>query len=214
MREHHPMRYNRMTEILKMVSRTKSGFDNSVYRKFGESNIDRSKFSINWLQNLSKLSPSFLLKSYFLKSPATVLMVTYFFMVFIVGYIVFALERSNGTCMLYQDVLWIMVVTITNLGYGDFTPSYWISRSIIAFMSVFGIFQTALIVGVLRPVFSFFRRRTVYNPCDMNYIIPIMGHIGMGHIDIDLVKNSAKWSFGYSFRWKENLRTNGKKSSG
>lgn len=42
-----------------------------------------------------------------------------------------------------------MVVTITNLGYGDFTPSYWISRSIIAFMSVFGIFQTALIVGVL-----------------------------------------------------------------
>ena len=26
MREHHPMRYNRMTEILKMVSRTKSGF--------------------------------------------------------------------------------------------------------------------------------------------------------------------------------------------
>ena len=84
-------------------------------------------------------------------------MVTYFFMVFIVGYIVFALERSNGTCMLYQDVLWIMVVTITNLGYGDFTPSYWISRSIIAFMSVFGIFQTALIVGVLRTVFfSFF----------------------------------------------------------
>ena len=50
----------------------------------------------------SKLSPSFLLKSYFLKSPATVLMVTYFFMVFIVGYIVFALERSNGTCMQYQ----------------------------------------------------------------------------------------------------------------
>ena len=26
MREHHPMRYNRMTEILKMVSRTKLGF--------------------------------------------------------------------------------------------------------------------------------------------------------------------------------------------
>ena len=53
------------------------------------------------------------------------------------------------------DVLWIMVVTITNLGYGDFTPSYWISRSIIAFMSVFGIFQTALIVGVLRPEFYY-----------------------------------------------------------
>jgi len=67
-----------------------------------------------------------------------------------------------------------MVVTITNLGYGDFTPSYWISRSIIAFMSVFGIFQTALIVGVLRTVFSF--SRTILIPYDM------------AHIHINLVK--------------------------
>ena len=42
MREHHPMRYNRMTEILKMVSRTKSGFDkpSSEIQTF-----DASKFS-------------------------------------------------------------------------------------------------------------------------------------------------------------------------
>ena len=50
MREHHPMRYNRMTEILKMVSRTKSGFDNSVYQKFGESN-----FSVNQKFEESKI---------------------------------------------------------------------------------------------------------------------------------------------------------------
>ena len=63
-----------------------------------------------------------------------------------------------------------MVVTITNLGYGDFTPSYWISRSIIAFMSVFGIFQTALIVGVLRTVFFIF---SVDEPFSSHMIWPI-----------------------------------------
>ena len=38
---------------------------------------------------------------------------------------------------------------MTNLGYGDFTPSFWISRLIISILSLSGIFQTALIVGVL-----------------------------------------------------------------
>ena len=37
-------------------------------------------------------------------------------------YLVFALERSHGTCMLYKDVVWMIGVTITNLGFGDFTP--------------------------------------------------------------------------------------------
>ena len=78
--------------------------------------------------------------------------------------------------MLYGDVLWMMGVTITNLGYGDFTPSNYISRIIISILSLLGklfnsicsvdsnvvlsglqqvveklkgILQTALIVGVL-----------------------------------------------------------------
>ena len=86
--------------------------------------------------------------------------------------------------MQYKDVAWIMGVTITNLGFGDFTPSFWLSRTIgfirqitqsfepwnsptnewtvvwpsgepflnvrkVCLSSLFGIFQTALIVGVL-----------------------------------------------------------------
>ena len=58
------------------------------------------------------------------------LMALYIFNVFAVGYIVFALERNHGTCMQYKDVAWIMGVTITNLGFGDFTPSFWLSRTI------------------------------------------------------------------------------------
>ena len=56
------------------------------------------------------------------------LMALYIFNVFAVGYIVFALERAAGTCMEYDDVVWMMGVTITNLGFGDFTPSFWLSR--------------------------------------------------------------------------------------
>jgi hypothetical protein len=97
MREHHPMRYNRMTEILKTVA------------------------SI-------KLSSTFLLKSYFMKRPLTMLMGLYFFIVFGTGYVVFALERRYGTCMMYLDVVWLMAVTLTNLGFGDFTPSFVLSR--------------------------------------------------------------------------------------
>ena len=51
--------------------------------------------------------------------------------------------------MLYRDVTWIIVVSLTNLGFGDYVPTHWLSRSIVAVLSVFGIFQTALIVGVL-----------------------------------------------------------------
>ena len=65
--------------------------------------------------------------------------------------------------MLYKDVVWMIGVTITNLGFGDFTPrlgtatyctlkycfSSLVSRCMICMLSLFGIFQTALIVGVL-----------------------------------------------------------------
>ena len=51
--------------------------------------------------------------------------------------------------MEYQDVVWLMIVTITNLGFGDFYPSSYFGRAIVGALSVFGIFQTALIVGCL-----------------------------------------------------------------
>ena len=46
----------------------------------------------------------------------------YIFNVFAMGYVVFALERAYGTCMEYIDVVWLVAVTLTNLGYGEFTP--------------------------------------------------------------------------------------------
>ena len=73
----------------------------------------------------------------------------YIFNIFALGYVVFALERAYGTCMEYTDVVWLVAVTLTNLGYGEFTPSFLISRAIVSCLSLLGLVQTALIVGVL-----------------------------------------------------------------
>ena len=61
------------------------------------------------------------------------------------GYIVFALERTYGTCMEYRDVVWMIAVTLTNLGYGEFTPSSTPARAIVSCLSLGGLVQTALI---------------------------------------------------------------------
>ena len=60
-----------------------------------------------------------------MKYPLKVLVGLYLFNVLAVGYLVYAFERANGTCTAYVDVVWMMGVTITNLGFGDFTPSFW-----------------------------------------------------------------------------------------
>ena len=54
----------------------------------------------------------------------TMLFSLYIFNVFAMGYVVFALERAYGTCMEYIDVVWLVAVTLTNLGYGEFTPRF------------------------------------------------------------------------------------------
>ena len=147
MREHHPMRYHRMTEILKTVA--------SV-----------------------KLSSTFLLKSYFLKKPLPMLMALYFFNLFAVGYIgnqskflpcffnVFSLcsgtkswdmhavqrRRMDDWRHDHQSWFWRFHAKVTASAICTFVISHFsslVSRCMICMLSLFGIFQTALIVGVL-----------------------------------------------------------------
>ena len=57
-----------------------------------------------------KLSSTFLLKSYFMKKPLTMLTGLYFFNIMAIGYIVFALERSNGTCMAWGKIYFVLII--------------------------------------------------------------------------------------------------------
>ena len=49
----------------------------------------------------------------------------------------------------YVDCIWMISVTLPNLGFGDFTPQFFLSRIIVAFLGLFGVLQTALIVHAI-----------------------------------------------------------------
>jgi len=114
----------------------------------------------NLIDMLSHISPielddsDFLLKTYFVKYPLTVLFCGYIYVVFLVGYMVFVLERGYGEYKHYLDCVWMISVTLPNLGFGDFTPQFWLSRLIVAMLGVIGVLQTALIVNAITKYLS------------------------------------------------------------
>ena len=77
------------------------------------------------------------------------LSIVYSVNIFGLGYVVYILERTWGKCYSYSDTVWLLMVTSTNLGYGDIVAEYMLSRLILAFISMFGILQMALLVGVI-----------------------------------------------------------------
>ena len=131
MREHHPMRYNRLTEVLKTVSSVKLSTAFLLKSYFLKRPLGGFKFKID---NDGK--KSMLLISNYLKHLQTMLFSLYVFNIFAMGYVVFALERAYGTCMLYQDVVWLVAVTLTNLGYGEFTPRKVSSNNLLLFILI------------------------------------------------------------------------------
>ena len=132
MREHHPMRYNRLTEVLKTVSSVKLSTAFLLKSYFLKRPLGGFKFKID--NGRKKLM---LLISNYLKHLQTMLFSLYVFNIFAMGYVVFALERAYGTCMLYQDVVWLVAVTLTNLGYGEFTPRKVSSNNLLLFILIF-----------------------------------------------------------------------------
>ncbi|CBY18124.1 unnamed protein product [Oikopleura dioica] len=107
----------------------------------------------NVLSSLVKITfeDTFLIKTHFLKHPAQVLLAIYFFCVFGLGYVVFVFERANmsGTLKL-ENMVWLVVVSITNLGFGDVVPMSPGGRIFVGIASILGTLLTALMIGVMR----------------------------------------------------------------
>ena len=123
LREHHPMRYNRMAEILCILS------------------------SI-------RLCAKFLLKTSFLKTPLEAIISLYATTAFIMSYSIYVIERTvvSGACLYYQDALWLVLVTTTNLGYGDVTVGSGYSRILLQLTSILGMIMMALLVNYISSV--------------------------------------------------------------
>ncbi|XP_078678435.1 small conductance calcium-activated potassium channel protein 3-like [Branchiostoma floridae x Branchiostoma belcheri] len=96
------------------------------------------------------LSDAFQFKSFFMKHPFTIIFTLYLYDAFVIGYVVFALDRAAGLYRSYKDVTWLMVVTMTSLGFGDVVPNSIGGRVFISLSSIFGILLMALVIGVVQ----------------------------------------------------------------
>ena len=118
LRETNPMRYNRMTEILCTLS--------SV-----------------------RLRAKFLMKIPFMRNPLTSIIYTYLIILTVSTFTIFSLESKlmNGYCLTVQKSIWVVMVTTTNLGYGDVIVGTGLSKTMLGFTSIAGIAIMALLVN-------------------------------------------------------------------
>jgi len=121
LKEHNELRYNRLTNVLSSLAKI-------------------------------RFTDTFLIKTHFLKHPAQVLLAIYMFCVFGLGYVVFVFERSDTKYLdviQLQNIVWLVVVSITNLGFGDIYPKSSGGRVFVASASIIGTLITALMIGVM-----------------------------------------------------------------
>lgn len=118
LRETNPMRYNRMTEILCTLS--------SV-----------------------RLRAKFLMKIPFMRNPLTSIIYTYSIILTVSTFTIYSLESKlmNGYCLTLQKSIWVVMVTTTNLGYGDVIVGTGLSKTMLGFTSIAGIAIMALLVN-------------------------------------------------------------------
>eukprot|EP00794_Sanderia_malayensis_P007103 gene7103-7906_t len=103
--------------------------------------------STRFLASVTKteLSSIFLLKTYFMRRPFLMIISVYLITVALGGYGVYLLEKENS----YMDTIWMLIVTMTTVGFGDFVPRTVISRAFVAAIAVIGIFLMALCISLV-----------------------------------------------------------------
>ncbi|XP_022796449.1 intermediate conductance calcium-activated potassium channel protein 4-like isoform X2 [Stylophora pistillata] len=94
----------------------------------------------------TEISSIFLIKAYFLKFPFKMVFTFYSLNIFLGGYCVYVIDRAHNT---YLDTVWMLVVTMTTLGFGDVVPKAILARAFVGFASVLGIFLMALFISVV-----------------------------------------------------------------
>ena len=75
--------------------------------------------------------------------------VTTVLLVYIASLAVLEAEREFGEITTFGDALWWALVTVTTVGYGDYTPITGVGRSIAVGLMLGGIVLVGIIVGTL-----------------------------------------------------------------
>lgn len=100
---------------------------------------------------------TFFLKSTLKNHPTSCLMASFAALGFVAGYALYVAERflcafkQNSCCqpMLLDDALWMLIITILTIGYGDVVPRTTLGRAIAVCAGIFGTLSTAVTIAVM-----------------------------------------------------------------
>ena len=106
---------------------------------------------------------SYSLKCMFKDHPLKLICLFYFISVFILAYLIYLAERqvvhdlsdaSSSAVTNYQNALWLILITTTTVGYGDYFPQTSIGRVIILFVAIWGTLIVSIMVVVVSNTLS------------------------------------------------------------
>ncbi|KAJ8558919.1 hypothetical protein ON010_g8531 [Phytophthora cinnamomi] len=100
---------------------------------------------------------TFFLKSTLKNHPTSCLMASFAALGFVAGYALYVAERflcvfkGDSCCqpMALDDALWMLIITILTIGYGDVVPRTTLGRSVAVCAGIFGTLSTAVTIAVM-----------------------------------------------------------------
>lgn len=102
---------------------------------------------------------SFSLKCLFRDNPLTLICIFFASSAIIFAYLIYVAERQlgvqnddgykKGVCNNFMNSLWLILITVTTVGYGDYFPQTPLGRIIILFVAIWGTFIVSIIVVVV-----------------------------------------------------------------
>ena len=148
----------RVFYVLRMVLMHTTYYDNSAHRLF--------------LFTKSHCSYPFVVRCLMKQYPFQILMIVFSILLFFFSYLLKISERPLNYAILvrerkmdsdffilydlsdYMNCLWLLIITMTTVGYGDYTPKTISGRSIIVAACFFGVMTVSLIVILFQDLFK------------------------------------------------------------
>ena len=106
---------------------------------------------------------SYSLKCMFKDHPLKLICLFYFISVAVFAFLIYLAERqalvdpvqsSSSAVTNYQNALWLIFITTTTVGYGDYYPQTPIGRFIILFVAIWGTLIVSIMVVVVSNTLS------------------------------------------------------------
>ena len=106
---------------------------------------------------------SYSVKCMFKDHPLKLICLFYFVSVGVFAYLIYLAERQTlvqnatsdtSSCNNYQNALWLVIITTTTVGYGDYYPQTPIGRFIVLFIAIWGTLIVSIMVVVVSNTLS------------------------------------------------------------